>query len=88
MNLGWSKHERWDRIRSLYESYLELLARLIRTGQRQRVLRKGDPRALAVALSGMMIQLTQEWLQSKDNHPLTGQSDFVLELFLKGAERG
>jgi len=88
MNLGWSKHERWDQIRCLYESYLELLARLIRTGQRQRLLRKGDPRALAVALSGMMIQLTQEWLRSRDNHPLTGQSDFVLELFLKGAERG
>lgn len=88
MNLGWSKHERWNQIRCLYESYLELLARLIRTGQRQRLLRKGDPRALAVALSGMMIQLTQEWLQSKDTHPLTGQSDFVLELFLKGVERG
>ena len=88
MNLGWSKHERWDGIRRLYESYLELLTRLIRTGQRQRLLRKADPRQLAVALSGMMIQLTQDWLQSKGDRPLTDQSEFVLKLFLRGAQHG
>ena len=88
MNLGWSKHERWDGIRRLYESYLELLTRLIRTGQRQRLLRKADPRQLAVALSGMMIQLTQDWLQSKGDWPLTDQSEFVLKLFLRGAQHG
>ena len=88
MNLGWSKHERWDGIRRLYESYLELLTRLIRTGQRQRLLRKADPRQLAVALSGVMIQLTQDWLQSKGDRPLTDQSEFVLKLFLRGAQHG
>jgi AcrR family transcriptional regulator len=88
MNLGWSKHERWLGIRRLYQDYLELLARLIRAGQRQRSLRKGDPRRLAVALSGMMIQLTQDWLQSKGDHPLTEQADFVVELFLRGAGQG
>ena len=87
MNLGWSKHERWDQIRQLYEGYLKLLARLIRSGQRLRLLRKGDPRRLAVALSGMMIQLTQDWLQSKGDQPLTDQSDFVAEMFLHGAEK-
>ena len=88
MNLGWSKHERWDRIGRLYQSYLELLTRLIRAGQRQRSIRKGDPRRLAVALSGMMIQLTQDWLQSKGDQPLTDQADFVVELFLRGAGQG
>ena len=87
MNLGWSKHERWAQIRRLYESYLKLLARLIRAGQRLRLLRKGDPRRLAVALSGMMIQLTQDWLQSKGDQPLTDQADFVGEMFLHGAEK-
>src|SRR5439155_19309539 len=87
MNLGWSKHERWEGIRQLYEGYLELLTGLIRAGQRQQLLRKSDPRRFAVALSGMMIQLTQDWLQSKGDQPLTEQSDFVLELFLRGAQQ-
>ena len=87
MNLGWSKHERWDGIRRLYESYLELLTRLIRAGQRQRLLRKSDPRRFAVALSGMMIQLTQDWLHSKGDQPLIDQTEFVIELFLRGARR-
>jgi AcrR family transcriptional regulator len=85
INLGWSKHERWEGIRQLYESYLGLLTRLVRAGQRRRLLRKADPRALAIALSGMMIQLTQDWLQSKEDRPLMDQADFVLELFLRGA---
>jgi TetR/AcrR family fatty acid metabolism transcriptional regulator len=88
MNLGWSKHERWEGIRRLYEHYLELLTALIRAAQRQQLVRKSDPRQFAVALSGMMIQLTQDWLQSKGDQPLTNQSDFVLELFLRGAQQG
>jgi len=88
MNLGWSKHERWGEIRRLYENYLELLTALIRAAQRQQLLRKSDPRQFAVALSGMMIQLTQDWLQSKGDQPLTNQSDFVLDLFLRGAQQG
>src|SRR6185295_603075 len=42
MNLGWSKHERWEGIRQLYQNYLGLLTRLMRGGQRRRLLRKGD----------------------------------------------
>jgi len=88
LNLGWSKHQRWMGIRRLYLSYLELLTRLIRAGQRRRQLRPGDPRRMAIAISGMMIQLTQDWLQSKGNQPLMNQADFVLELFLHGAAQG
>jgi len=87
MNLGWSKHERWEGIRRLYHDYLKLLGRLIRAGQRQQLFRKADPRRLAIALSGMMIQLTQDWLQSKGQQPLTDQADFVFQLFMGGAEQ-
>ena len=85
MNLGWSKHERWEGIHRLYQEYLGLLTRLIRTGQRRRAFRKNDPRRLAIALSGMMIQLTQDWLKGKGGPPLTDQVEFVLDLFLRGA---
>src|SRR5262249_17413359 len=77
MNLGWSKPQRWMGIRRLYLSYLELLTRLIRAGQRRGLLRKGDPRRMAIAISGMMIQLTQDWLQSRGHQPLMNQADFV-----------
>ncbi len=87
MNLGWSKHERWKGVRALYRSYLDLLARLLRAGQRRGVIRKGDPQRLAIALSGMMIQLTQDWLESQGNQPLVDQAGFVLDLFLRGAAR-
>jgi len=85
MNLGWSKHARWHGIQRLYQEYLDLLTHWIRSGQRQRLFRKNDPRRLAIALSGMMIQLTQDWLKSQGEQPLTDQVDFVLELFLRGA---
>jgi AcrR family transcriptional regulator len=87
MNLGWSKHQRWQAVRKLYQKYLTLLARLIRSGQRRQQLRPGDPRRLAIALSGMMIQLTQDWLQSQADQPLTSQADFVIELFLFGTKQ-
>jgi AcrR family transcriptional regulator len=85
MNLGWSKHERWAGIHRLYQEYLGLLTRLIRRGQQQRLFRRNDARRLAIALSGMMIQLTQDWLKSKGDRPLADQVEFVLDLFLRGA---
>jgi TetR/AcrR family fatty acid metabolism transcriptional regulator len=87
MNLGWSKHARWAGVRRLYQSYLQLLTGLIRSSQQEQALRQGDPRRLAIALSGMMIQLTQDWLQSQSKQALADQADFVLELFLHGAAR-
>ena len=62
-----------------------MLTKLIREGQRQRLFRKNDARRLAIALSGMMIQLTQDWLKSKGKRPLKDQVEFVLDLFLRGA---
>ncbi|MEY2411041.1 MAG: TetR/AcrR family transcriptional regulator, fatty acid metabolism regulator protein [Verrucomicrobiota bacterium] len=85
MNLGWSKHQRWDGVHRLYEEYLDLLTRWIRKGQQQRIFRRNDPRRLAIALSGMMIQLTQDWLKSNEHQPLTEQVEFVFDLFLRGA---
>lgn len=86
-NLGWSKQKGWDRLRRLYHRYLRRLGAVIQQGQKEGVFRAGEPRKMALALSGMMIQLTQEWLQSHAKKPLTDQVEFVFSMFCEGARR-
>jgi AcrR family transcriptional regulator len=88
MNCYEMRRNRWSGIMRLYSEFLDLLARLIVAGQRRKVLRKGDPHQFAVALSGMMIQLTRDRLQGQGEHPLEELAPFVLDLFFKGAVRG
>ncbi|HTL17931.1 MAG TPA: TetR/AcrR family transcriptional regulator [Patescibacteria group bacterium] len=85
MNRYEAPNNRWSRIMRLYTSYLDRLARLITQGQRRGVFRRGGAHQLAVALSGMMIELTREKLQKRVAEPLTELSPFVLEVFLNGA---
>jgi AcrR family transcriptional regulator len=86
LDLWWMKSGKWKGIRQLYNGYIELLTDLIRKGQRRGLLRKGDSRYYAIALSGMMVQLTRDWLEHAGEQPLTESVGFVSELFLKGAQ--
>lgn len=79
------RQERWSGVRRLYADYLRRLAGLIRAGQRKGILTDGDPHQLAVALSGMMIQLTRDKLQRRRAGPLTDLTPFVLDTFFHGA---
>lgn len=91
MNRYETRHDRWTGVVQLYADYLELLAGIIRSGQRRGLFRKGDAHQFAVALSGMMIQLTRDQLQSQHERPLMDLSPFVADLFFNGAsakERG
>ncbi len=81
------REARWQGVRRSFASNLALVTRLIVAGQKRHLLRRGDARQLAVALSGMMIQLTRDWLRQGEVQPLTEQVDFVLELFLRGAQQ-
>ena len=87
MNRYEMRQDRWAKVVKRYEDYLKLLAGLVRAGQRRGLLRKGDPHQFALALSGMMIQLTRDRLQSQQERPLTELAPFVVELFLQGATR-
>lgn len=86
MNLFENRDDRWRGVVQLFEEYLGMLTRLIQSGQRARAFRKGNPREFALALSGMMMQLTRDWLQHQDKSSLTGRSGFILDLFLHGAQ--
>jgi AcrR family transcriptional regulator len=78
------RQERWSGVRRLYADYLRRLTGLIRGGQRKGVLREGDPHQLAVALSGIMIQLTRDKLQRRRAGPLPDLTPFVLDTFFNG----
>jgi TetR/AcrR family transcriptional regulator len=82
----WLKNNKWAEVRRLYEGYIELLTELVRKGQRRGLLRKGDSRDYAIALSGMMVQLTRDWLEREAQTPLTNSVEFVVQLFLHGAQ--
>ncbi len=86
MDWWWLKSDRWAGVRNLYDSYIDLVTRLIRRGQRRGSLRGGDSRHYAIALAGMMMQLTRDWLERKTGRPLTDSAAIVAELFLQGAQ--
>ena len=83
--IGRPKGAKWDNIRRMRDEYVGLITRVMKDGQRRGVIRKGDPRQFAVALTGIMRQLTRDWLRNDDDRPLTDSVDFIADLFLNGA---
>jgi AcrR family transcriptional regulator len=86
MDWWWLKSDRWSGVRDQYNGYIDLVTRLIQKGQRRGLLRKGDSRHYAIALAGMMMQLTRDWLEHEIQRPLTDSAVIVAELFLRGAQ--
>ena len=84
--VGLAKRGRGEGIVKLRETYIEVISGLMRAGQRRGMIRKGDPRQFAIALTGIMRQLTRDWLRSDDGSPLTDSVDFVADLFFHGAQ--
>lgn len=85
MNLYEKRHDRWQGVIRLYEEYLAIIASQVDSGQRRGIFRAGDPHLFAVALSGMMIQLTRDWLRNEGEESLSVRARFLVELFMKGA---
>jgi AcrR family transcriptional regulator len=87
LDVWWLKSRKWDDVRKVYAGYIETLTGIIRRGQQAGQLRPGDSRSYAVALSGIMIQLTRDWFQNQTVQRLTELAPFVEDLFLQGARR-
>jgi AcrR family transcriptional regulator len=87
MDSDLGREARWKGVRRLFANNLAFLTRLIAAGQEHGLIRQGEARQFAVALSGMMIQLTRDWLRQQGGAPLTEQAEFVLDLFLLGARQ-
>lgn len=80
--------ENWDRVIRAYEQFLGYLADLIKRGQHRKQIREGNSRQLALALSGIVNQLTRDALRHPSGRPLAAQAEFVLDLFRHGAAVG
>jgi len=65
MDWWWMKREKWRSVRRLYPHYLDLLQRLIEQGQRRGFCSGGSSHQLALSLSGIMMQLTRDWLSTR-----------------------
>ena len=78
--------DKWVRVTRAYEQFIRYLARLLRQGQHKGAVRSGDSRRLAVALSGMVNQLTRDGLRRSPGRSLAAQTEFVIELFQHGAQ--
>jgi AcrR family transcriptional regulator len=79
------RREKWAPVTRAYERFIRFLARLIRRGQRQRAVRAGNSRRLAMALSGIVNQLTRDSLRRRPNESLAAHAGFVVDLFRHGA---
>ncbi len=79
------KQADWERVNSAYEQFIRFLADLIHAGQRRRIVRRGDSRQLAVALCGMVNQLTRDWFKQQPEDSLAERTALVAGLFRDGA---
>ena len=78
------KPERWERVTRAYERFIQHLAKLIKAGQREKIIRPGDNRRLAIVLAGMVNQLTRDALRHQTSKPLVAQAEFIIDLFGRG----
>jgi len=74
--------EHTDVQRALFELYQGALTEAARAGKVRGDL---NPARMTVALDGMVSALVFDWVRSRRKKPLTDQTDFVFNLFMKGA---
>ena len=75
----------WNAVHENIQRHHRVLTRLIERGQRKKLLRPGNSQTYAIALLGSIIHLSHE--MELGGTPLSNPSDFVFELFIKGAQR-
>lgn len=80
------RREKWARVTQAYERFIRFLMKLIKQAQRQGMVRGGDSRRLALALSGMVNQLARDSLRRRPSESLVAQAEFVADLFRHGAQ--
>lgn len=76
------RREHNDVQRTIFELYRKALTEAARAGKVRRDL---DSARMTVALDGMVSALVFSWIRSRRKTPLTDQTDFVFNLFMKGA---
>ena len=68
----------------------EFVVSLIKTGQEQKIIRNDfNPRQIADIFSSIFLTVIFDWLKEEpgDTKSLRDMADFILNIFLSGAER-
>ena len=80
-----ASHEtEWKAIHQMLDRHHGILKGLIEKAQNRKLLRAGDSKNLAVALLGMICHMSRE--MSRHHVPLSGEADFVFQLFVQGSQ--
>ena len=73
-------------VEEVFETYMVILSGLVRKGQKQGVLRGGDPLPLVKALRGILNSFIFYYVFSQQKGSLIGERDTIVDLFLNGAK--
>lgn len=68
----------------LYQRFTELVVRMLQRGMEEGVMRRLEPKPLAVMLIGMMDSLNQLWIFEEPPRPFADTLPSVLDVFLNG----
>ncbi|MBW2039604.1 MAG: TetR/AcrR family transcriptional regulator [Deltaproteobacteria bacterium] len=81
----WSaREEREEKIRRMYDSYIQLIAKVIREGIRKGELKPLDPREMAYGIAGMINSFIFHWMRKTEVEPLSDKGDTLTEMVLGG----
>jgi len=73
-----------QRLMADYTVHVSFIEEVMREGIQDGILKKLEPRMMAVALTGIINSCASKWLTMSDGTSLIGNVPFVLELFLQG----
>jgi AcrR family transcriptional regulator len=68
-----------------FQAYLTILMELVKKGQREGVLRPGDPLSLVKALRGILHSYVFFYVFAQTDTPLSDHAEQIVDLFLHGA---
>lgn len=75
-----------DYVEEMFETYMVILTDLVKKGQKQDVLRGGDPTPLVKAFRGILNSFVFYYVFTQREGSLTDEIDEIVDLFLNGAK--
>jgi AcrR family transcriptional regulator len=83
--LGWEvKDEIYERVAEQHREISELYERVVVEAMRAKVIKRSQPRKIAMVLMGLMYAVVREWLLSESKMHAPSLERFILDVFLHG----
>jgi len=75
----------WKELEALKRQVLASITTCIKRGQKERVIRPGEPRRYGIVFLGMVLQMIRQWVRDEDPASLADHAQFIVECFLHGS---